>query len=443
MNSYNPRFETARRVAVLIFWIAALFSFMLEDTSMQLYIGAANMNALKLQMSEKPSEFYTYDEGDYVHDLTDNDRTAIKNMNMNEFAGFMAERHGFNFIEVQGDEWERFLGLFERVSENGDSYKDWKYRTDSNGRIYFKTCEQPVGSIKDRLVSGKNYLIVYGSDSTIEPAFLKVGSITPESSTLTFYGGLHHLTYPFSRYSLPLFILGLLIYILLPGPVRKANKNKKDNIVYLECWRMILHDCISWIAFFTFFSLPFFVAGGIKKVAFKPEYLAITLGFWLVFLQFGIRLLIWSVRHARFYIEMFDDRFVINQMYSREEFRLEEIDCIRDAVLVPPLWFGRIGGLLAPFRPLRYSGSLKLAGSIENRGIIIHSKDGRAYALWTSDTLGSGMYKNSGSFDRLLEKASAARVREPYIIRSLSCPARLPDGTDCLPPQYSSNPGPD
>ncbi len=203
--------------------------------------------------------------------------------------------------------------------------------------------------------------------------------------------------------------LGLLFYIFVP--VKPLSKN---SLRYPR-WRVILGDLAATILTFVFFSMPFFITGGVVQAVYP--YFILSAVFWVISLLgiYSIKIAVW---YASYEVELLKEGIKIASYKGINDILFEQIDFFQPVVFKPPKWLiiltwiaalsGRGGGGRAILTSLSEAGS-----------ICIKLKDGQEFFIVVTDQMGTTALKGYEKIIEALHKKGIKRKDDIREIRSM------------------------
>lgn len=211
-----------------------------------------------------------------------------------------------NTVTIEGNEWDEIYLNLKILQEGKELPNDWQKRIPdkkySPKEFFFRIFERPVNSLIKFFEKDKQqiYLYLKQQNAYLETRYRKYSdddfhlgsgfSAYPRPPT--------DMLYPYRKYGLGLFLLGLLVYIFLP------YRTISSSALRYPKWRVILGDITVFILSMMFFSLPIFIAGGSFQ-AFTVG-LSITAVMWLISLLgfYSIKIAAWYASYQILPVEI-------------------------------------------------------------------------------------------------------------------------------------------
>lgn len=281
-------------------------------------------------------------------------------------------------------------------------------------RLYFQRDEPPFDTL--HADNGTYILALDGKpDRQLEVTLLPAHELIPffDVNPLP-----RSFIYPLRKWSLWVFGIGLLLFLLLPYPRRPAN------VIAYQRWRILLGDVASTLLFGVCFVLPMPIIGGSVEAV---TTFALLIPFWFL-ACLGLCAFYWTAHGAVYCLVMRDSGFDIRTLRGQDAFDYTDIQEIQGALLRPPKWL-----IVLSFVAVLLGGSgaakmgqtgraLMLAGSAVN-GMRVTRKDGRSRFVWVSDQMGGKAMEHLDTFVAGLKKAGVPIRDTVFPVRALFPPS--------------------
>ncbi len=222
---------------------------------------------------------------------------------------------------------------------------------------------------------------------------------------------------PYRRFSLPILILGLAAYILIPWPRRRKNALQYPR------WRIVLGDFASFLLFAPFFAIPMLVLGGALQGLTQGWILAAVL--WPLAFT-GVWLLFRNARYAEYCLSWAEAGLTIGQGRRERRIPFSSLKHYQPLVLKPPKWLIIASwlGALAGRGSARMgvAGRALILGGTAYGGLGLGLKDGSSVFVWITDQLGSDAVGGAGRLVKALDAAGVSRREEPRTFTGITEP---------------------
>jgi len=333
-------------------------------------------------------------------------------------------------ITVDSNGWLEIYNHLNALKEGRSIPEEYKKRLPSDPYpmlvFFFKPVEMPVKKIAHQLKSDNQVLYLQVVDENNNQQLQnKDISKTKKYLRLKYqvysgddfgFGGLKSyprpptwMLYPYRKYSLFLFLIGLAFYIFLP------LKKISPRAIKYPRWRIILGDLAATILTFIFFALPFFVIGSTQQVF--SSYIMFSSVFWLISLigLYTIKIALW---YSSYQIEIADDGFKIADYRRIRNLRFDDIEYFQPVIFKPPKWLIVIAWISA-LSGKGSAGRALLLSSSETGAIAIKLKDGREFYITVTDQMGSTALKGFEKIIDILRRKGIKELEKVKEIRSM------------------------
>jgi len=333
-------------------------------------------------------------------------------------------------ITIKGNEWLEIYNYLNLLEKGRSIPEEYKKRLPSDpypmSVFFFKPEEMPVKKIAHQLKSDNQVLYLQVVDENNNQQLQnKDISKTKKYLRLKYqvysgddfgFGGLKGyprpptwMLYPYRKYSLFLFLVGLAFYIFLP------LKKISPRAIKYPRWRIILGDLAATILTFIFFALPFFIIGCAQQVF--SSYIMFSSVFWLISLigLYTIKIALW---YSSYQIEIADDGLKIADYRRIRNLRFYEIEYFQPVIFKPPKWLIAIAWISA-LSGKGSAGRALLLSSSETGAIAIKLKDGREFYITVTDQMGSTALKGFEKLIDILRRKGIKELEDIKEIRSL------------------------
>jgi len=305
---------------------------------------------------------------------------------------FIAQETKDRLVRVQGVEWEAFFASVSAAASGQAEDRVWAGRLGHGfceDCLFFRPDEPPLSTVTGKLSLGNPFTYLALSQGG-ETEYLGVTYLAPRDALGSAPAAY---LFPYRRYSLWLFLAGVLVYALLP-----RRKHPPEAIYYSKAHTGVLMDILGCLLAGVFFALPLWVipasATDANLFSFSDGWAWMTLICWALAAG-GVIVLISAARYASFEILIHPDRLLLATWRGREEYRFEEMT---GAILAESSALGgrpdrvrKTGQVLAALLFLfSWRASATVAGLTSQRrqGLEILCRDGRTLRIWTEGLVG-------------------------------------------------------
>jgi len=319
-------------------------------------------------------------------------------------------------LKIEGKELEEIYDNLLNYNNYGKIEKKWKEKLSSDKyalpSFFFKPEELPLLKNLPNLKNNLDELFLdLGNGKILRATFFEVSidDFGFGSGFSRYPDPPSYILYPYRKFSLSLFILAVLLYFLIP-----FKKSSKNSIKY-SLWRVFLSDFSASLLFFLFFSLPFFITGGIKQaISFG---LPLTLPFWFIssFGLFGIFIAIW---YEVYRIDIKEDGILIHNFKGKNFYNFKEMEYYQNIILKPPKWLIFLSYIVS-FAGKGNLGRALILSSSEAKAISIKMKNGKEIYIITTDQMGKNSLKNFGNLIEVFNNNFIFHKKEIKEIRSM------------------------
>ena len=217
---------------------------------------------------------------------------------------YIREKTSGATISCAGQIWMQFVRDLSEATKGQFPEPSWEQRVEDSTfragresvRFYFRPWEHPLNEIADQLRRDRSVEQYLRIEMGRQSVFLTVRYQNPMSSDFQLGTGLALAPLPPRRFLNPLrpdtiwlLLFGFAAYLLVPW------KQRPDGAIYYPYARLIPGDLVSVMLFVTFFTLPFFVIGGLIQAVTTPAALLSLIlwplagiGLWLLFIWLNV-----------------------------------------------------------------------------------------------------------------------------------------------------------
>ncbi|MEW6363190.1 MAG: hypothetical protein AB1714_00975 [Acidobacteriota bacterium] len=365
------------------------------------------------------------EEGSFTGFATEQEQ-YLRQLPLEEYIG---EVTAGKLIEVTGPVWAEFCQSVMSASKGEGTQGGSAGRLSPDDaspfskHLFFRPGEPPIRSIERRFSEDGQvaYLVTAGEG---HKDYLRVQYYVYSSDDFAFGSGFRRtprpptrFLFPYRRFSLWLFLIGIAFYIALPQPTRPGGA------VYCARWRCVLSDFLGLLLFVVFFGLPFFIVGGIVQ-AITSAWFVILVIWPLAFV--GVWLLQYMAWYAGYWLQPLEDRLRVAGPGGARDYFFREIVSFEPVKLLPPKWLIAASWVAA----LGTSGSQRI-GAVGRAsilsgtgygGIRLTMLDGSRLCIWLTDQLGNQALKAAETIVQALQAAGVQRREEELIIRAIIPP---------------------
>lgn len=335
-------------------------------------------------------------------------------------------------IEVSGADWESFLAGVRQASTANPMPQEWRSRVSMSEHdqayyprdVHFSIDEPPLAGLAHPWARNgqQAYLAL---NSAAGPSCFSLTYHAFTSDDFQFGSGLSHspkpparIFRPYRRYSLPILILGLAAYVLIPWPRRRKNA------LQYRRWRIVLGDFASFLLFVPFFAVPMLVLGGAVQGLTQGWILAAVC--WPLAFT-GVWLLFRNARYAESCLSWSETGLTIGQGRQETRIPFSTMKSYQPLVLKPPKWLIIASwlGALAGRGSARIgsAGRALILGGSAYGGLGLRRADGSSVFIWVTDQLGGDAVGGAGRLVKALDAAGVARIDEPRMFTGITEPA--------------------
>ena len=411
INGANGKFELWRRLLLLFCCMLAIWLYMYVSVSPLVRIDLIDFS--REQARETEGYFVTEEKKhlaslpleDYIVRVTDGEI-----LNMENFADSELEKKMRNAYAGNPEK-----NLEKRIQKHELGRRSIR-------SLFYRPHEEPVVNIlsKTGIINDPVYLKWPGS--SYETMYLQMNYMTFPSGTFKAgygYMGVYEppvqLFRPARSFSLWIFMIGLIIYIVIPRPRRSLERMSYSDTT------AVLGDVVGLILSLTFFALPILITGG--SVQALEGFLAGTLLFWSLSL-ICLWLFFMSAWYASFGIYIDDNEMVLSHYGGEDKISLNNIESYQPAEKRYPRWMVVLLALSTLFsggtQQIGGSAQTVFAATASSRGIRIHQQNGSNFDIWMTGFAGNQLLKNSRKLVEKLDKAGIKKVEETVIDYSFS-----------------------
>ena len=226
---------------------------------------------------------------------------ALRQLPINDY---IREKTSGATISCAGQIWMQFVRDLSEATKGQFPEPSWEQRVEGptfragreSVRFYFRLLEAPLNEIADQLRRDRSVEQYLRIEMGRQSVFLTVRYQNPMSSDFQLGTGLALAPLPPRRFLNPLrpdtiwlLLFGFAAYLLVPW------KQRPDGAIYYPYARLIPGDLVSVMLFVTFFTLPFFVIGGLIQAVTTPAALLSLIlwplagiGLWLLFIWLNV-----------------------------------------------------------------------------------------------------------------------------------------------------------
>ncbi len=327
-----------------------------------------------------------------------------------------------NTIDVSWQEWNKIYKELINLKEGKPLTKQFKDRMPSDqypSKVFFYRPHEPhVKEISHYLIEDNQVIYLRLAEKNIAEEFkyLKVSYKMYSNNDFHLGSGFSryprpptYILYPYRKYSLWILLLGLIFYIFLP-----VKPISKKSLRYPR-WRVIIGDLAATILTFVFFSMPFFITGGVIQAVYP--YFILSAVFWLISLLgiYTIKIAVW---YSSYEIDLLRDGIKIASYKGIKDILFEQIELFQPVVFKPPKWL-IILTWIAALSGRGGAGRAILTSLSEAGSICIKLKDGSEIFIVVTDQMGTTALKGFEKIIETLHKKGIKRKDEIREIRSM------------------------
>ena len=346
---------------------------------------------------------------------------------------YIREKTSGATISCAGQIWMQFARDLSEATKGQFPGPFWKQRVEDSTfragresvRFYFRPWEHPLNEIVDQVRRERDvaqYLRIEMGDHSV---FLTVRYQDPMSSDFQLGTGLTLAPLPPRSFLNPLrsgavwlILIGLAAYLLVPW------KQRPDGAIYYPYARLIAGDLVSVMLFVVFFTLPFFVIGGLIQAITTPAAL-LSLILWPL-AGIGLWLLFYMAECESMQIVVGDDTMAVETGGYRSTYEFREIISWQPVAQQTPrslirlLWFASMFGSVSS--RLRSAGQAMMLSETSAGGLGLRLQDGSTVFLWINESMCAGAEKARKSLLAALQKAGIPGQNEVRIVETLIPP---------------------
>jgi len=353
---------------------------------------------------------------------------------------YVAEKTKDRALLVSGPQWESFFALAVKTSRGEIVPKEWARRVSKDEidttsyfrRIFFRTDKPPFEELASRLaVDAEEFDLTLETPAgaapeafSPSPRHLSIETHVMTKDDFHFGSGYMHapklpawLGHPFRRFALPILLVALAAYIVLPRRRRPASA------IYYPTWRTIIGDVGSFILFVPFFAIPMLVVGGSVQ--------ALTVGWILALICWPLALVgVWLLRfmawYASYQVVIESEGLHLSTDRGDRHFRFSEMTSFQPIELKPPKWLIVLTAISAFFgrggaRAGAAGRSLMLASTAE-RGFSVKLADKSSVFFWLSSSFSGKTMKNAEKLGDAIKDAGVPWEEKVKSVTSISLP---------------------
>ncbi len=308
--------------------------------------------------------------------------------------------------EAPGERWHAVLVALR----DGRGVDAWRRKELIRGRpeLFFHVTEEPVREIPT-LATGYRFTKAFVRvPATPAPVllrlYLQVVSLDDfqlGSGWVSVVEPPSRLLYPARRLAPWVMVIGIALYLLLPG-IRRGPRTTRHSRKQL-----VLSDLVAVTMMGFFFALPLLIPGGFQPAL---RYWPITAVFWVMAALFAL-VLPWTARHAGWAVDVGEDTLTITTSGGQESIPLSRIVGRRPAQLRSPRWLRRllwVGALLNPGPGT--VGRAAVLGGILATGDELELDDGSVRYIWAGNAMGGSSLENGDLLAKTLETLPAGKT---------------------------------
>lgn len=336
-------------------------------------------------------------------------------------------------IVCAGEAWMQFAGDLGDAARGHAPDESWARRADGltlhrspdSVRFYFRPWEHPLNEIFDQLRldrSVEQYLQIEMGNQSV---FLTVRYHNPMSSDFQLGTGLALAPLPPSSFLNPLrpatswlLLTGFAAYLLVPW------KQRSEGAIYYPYARLIPGDLVSVMLFVVFFTLPFFIIGGLIQAVTTPAVLLCAILWPLAGL--GLWLLFYMAECESLQIVVGDNLVAVETNAYRSTYEFSDVISWQPLVQQTPrslirfLWLASMFGNASS--RLRSAGQAMILSETSVGGLGLSLKNGSTVFLWINDYMCAGAAKAGKSLIAALERAGIPGQADVRIVEALVPP---------------------
>ena len=305
---------------------------------------------------------------------------------------FIAQETQDRLIRVGGRDWEAFFASVSAAAAGQPEDRAWAGRLGHGfceDCLFFRPDERPLSTVAGDLRQGRPFTYIALSKGG-ETEYLGVTYLIPRDAL---HSAPPAYLFPYRRYSLWLFLVGVLVYALLP-----RRKHPPEAVYYSRVRAGVLLDLLGCLLTGMFFALPLWVipasASNANVLSFDDGWAWATLVCWALGAG-GVILLGWAAWYASFQLLILPDQLLLSTWRGQEEFPFQEMT---SAILAERSVLGgrpdrvrKTGQVMAVLLLLvnwRLSAAVSGLTSRRRQGLEILCRDGRTLRIWPEGLVG-------------------------------------------------------
>lgn len=355
---------------------------------------------------------------------------ALRQLPINDY---IREKTSGAAISCAGQIWMQFIRDLSEATEGQFPDPSWEQRAEDSAfragresvRFYFRPWEAPLNEIADQLRRDRSVEQYLQIEMGHQSVFLTVRYHHLMSSDFQLGTGPAIAPLPPRRFLNPLrpatiwlLLIGFAAYQLVPW------KQRPDGAIYYPYARLIAGDLVAVMLFVVFFTLPYFVIGGLIQAVTTPAAI-LSVVLWPL-AGMGLWLLFYTAACESLEIVVGDDTVVVETNGHRLTYEFREIIFLQPLVQQTPrslirlLWlatmFGSVSGRL------RSAGPARILSETSPGGLGLGLKDGSTVFLWINEYMCAGAEKAGKRLVGALQRAGIPGRNDVRIVEALVPP---------------------